>query len=180
MELRDGEKLILIMLSEIHEHLKIRGEIDPRFVREAICSGSAWGLSWQYPGVFGTQEANESVRREVVDFLDMWSFIEWSHNSLSPTDKERVAEASPLGSNVQFYGFGGNSESEHLNVARFVIAQLDRFSEFKGRILNSPLPSVRAYRRMYAAFQSMRKSLFGNRNLEPTQIIQLLKEIRWQ
>jgi uncharacterized protein len=140
MELRDGEKLILIMLSEIHEQLKVQGEIDPQFVREAIYSGNAWPLSWQFPGVFGTQEANESVRREVVDFLDMWSFIERSHSSLSPTDKERVAEAGPLGWNVQFYGFDGNSEGDHLNVARFVIAQLDRFSDFKGRILNSPLP----------------------------------------
>jgi uncharacterized protein len=109
----------------------------------------------------------------------MWSFIEWSYQSLSPTDKESVAEAGPLGWNVQFYGFDGNSEGEHLNVARFVTEQLDRFSDFKGRNLNSPQPSVRAYRRMYAAFQPMRKSLVGNRNLEATQIIQLLKEIRW-
>jgi hypothetical protein len=32
---------------------------------------------------------------------------------------------------------------------------------------------------MYAAFQPMRKSLLGNRNLEAMQIIKLLKEIRW-
>ena len=36
MELRDGEKLILIMLSEIHEHLKIQGEIDPRLANANV------------------------------------------------------------------------------------------------------------------------------------------------
>jgi uncharacterized protein len=156
MELRNGEKLILFMLSEIYERLEIQGQIDPRFVREAIGSGNAWGLSWQYPDIFGTQEANEAVRREVIDFLDMWLLIEFNYKCLSPTDKMRVAEAGPLGRNVQFYGFDANSESEYLNVARFVIDQLNRFSEFRGRTLNAPMPAIRAYRRMYAAFQAMR------------------------
>jgi uncharacterized protein len=167
------------MLSEIYEHLEIQGQIDPRLVRDAVGSGNAWSLSWQYPDIFGTQEANEAVRREVVDFLDMWSLIEFSYKCLFPTDKEHVAEAGPLGPNVQFYGFDVNSESEYLDVARFVIDQFDRFSEFRGRTLNAPMPAVRAYRRMYAAFQPMRKSLVGNRHLEAMQIIELLKEIRW-
>jgi len=179
MELRNGEKLILIMLSEIYERLEIQGQIDPRFVRNAIGSGNAWSLSWQYPEIFGAQEANETVRREVVDFLDMWSLIEFSYKYLSSTDKEHVAEVGPLGRNVQFYGFDVNSETEYLNVARFVIDQVDRFSEFRGRTLNAPMPAVRGYRRMYAAFQPMRKSLVGNRNLEAMQIIELVKEIRW-
>jgi uncharacterized protein YfbU (UPF0304 family) len=178
MELRNGEKLILIMLSEIYEHLNMQGQIDPLFVREAICSGNTWGLSWQYADIFDNKEANESVRRLVVDFLDMWSFIEWSYQYLSPTDKERVAEVSSLGQNVQFCGFDGNIESEYLNVARFVVDQLDRFSEFRGRILNSPVPRVQAYRRMHATFQPMRKSSLANRNLETTQIIELLKLIQ--
>jgi YfbU domain len=112
-------------------------------VRDAVGSGNAWALSWQYPDLFGTQEANEAVRREVVDFLDMWSLIEFSYKCLSPTDKEHVAEAGPLGRNVQFYGFDVNSESEYLDVARFVIDQFDRFSEFRGRTLNAPISTVR-------------------------------------
>ena len=80
---------------------------------------------------------------------------------------------------MQFYGFDVNSESEYLDVARFVIDQFDRFSEFRGRTLNAPISAVRAYRRMYAAFQPMRKSLVGNRNLEAMQIVELLTEIGW-
>jgi uncharacterized protein YfbU (UPF0304 family) len=175
MELRNGERLILIMLSEIYEHLNIQGQIDPLFVREAICSGNVWGLSRQYGEIFDNKEANESVHRQVVDFLDMWSFIEWSYQCLSPTDKERVAEATPLG--AQFPGFDGKSESEYLNVARFVVDQLDRFGEFRGRILNSPMPRTAAYQRMHAKFQPMRNSC--NRKLEATQIIELLRLIQW-
>lgn len=29
MELSNGERLIILMLSDIHEHLKIKGVIDP-------------------------------------------------------------------------------------------------------------------------------------------------------
>jgi uncharacterized protein YfbU (UPF0304 family) len=178
MELRSAEKLLLIMLSEIYERSEIQGQIEPRSVREAISSGNAWSLLWEYPHLFGTPEANEAVRREVLDFLDMWSVIEASYECLSPSDKERVAEANPLGRNVQFYGFDENSETKYVNVTRFVVDQLDRFSEFRRRTLSAPMPAVRIYRRMYTAFRPMRESLLGNRNLEATQIIQLLDEIR--
>jgi len=48
MKLSDSEKLILVMLAEIHKHLGIEGGIDPDFVQEAIHSGNVWGLQWQY------------------------------------------------------------------------------------------------------------------------------------
>ena len=38
MELTKAEKLILAMLSDIHEHLKVEGEIDPKLVKSAL-----WG-----------------------------------------------------------------------------------------------------------------------------------------
>ena len=40
MELRDSEKLILMMLAEIHKHLKIKDGIDPVLVKEAIRTGN--------------------------------------------------------------------------------------------------------------------------------------------
>jgi hypothetical protein len=46
MKLSDGEKLILIMLSDVYEKLEIEGEINPKFVKSAIGSGHPWGLKW--------------------------------------------------------------------------------------------------------------------------------------
>ena len=46
MELRDSEKLILMMLSEIHEHLKIKDGIDPVLVKEAIRTGNTWAINF--------------------------------------------------------------------------------------------------------------------------------------
>jgi len=53
MELGNAEKLILMMLCNIHEKLDIKGEIDPKFMRSAIQSGNLWGLEWEYLGIYG-------------------------------------------------------------------------------------------------------------------------------
>jgi hypothetical protein len=43
IKLSDGDKLILMMLSEIHEHLKIENGDDSKFVQSTILSGNLWG-----------------------------------------------------------------------------------------------------------------------------------------
>lgn len=68
----------------------------------------------------------------------------------------------------------GNNENEYLNVSRFLIEHLDRFSDFKGRDLNSHMPSIDAYRRMYTVFEPIRGPL-GSGNLAADQIIEILK-----
>ena len=50
-----------------------------------------------------------------------------------------------------------------MSIARFLIQQLDRFVEFKGRDLNSHMPSVAGYRRMYETFEPIRRTLFDQR-----------------
>jgi uncharacterized protein YfbU (UPF0304 family) len=177
MELSNGEKLILIMLSEIYEHLKIKGEIDPQFVREAIFSENTWGLAWKFPGIFGSGEnKTPPVVSEVLDILEMWQMLETSYKRLKPVDKARIeAEAKPFGRDVHFRGFDGNNETEHMGVARFLVDDLERFSTFKGRDLNSHIPSLDTYRRMLAVFRPLRNSHeFDTLNAE--QIINILKE----
>jgi uncharacterized protein YfbU (UPF0304 family) len=164
MKLSDGEKLILIMLSEIHEKLKIENGVDTGMVKEAIYSGNLWGLKSGMSGIFHDYEATEEVLREAVDVLDMWSFIERDYEPLSPADKERVEkEVGPLGKNVRFSGFDGNGEAEYIGIARFLIDQLDRFEIFKGRDLNAHMPTIEAHRRMLKVFEPLRKTLADGR-----------------
>jgi len=177
MELSDGEKLILIMLSEIHENLKIKDGIDPKFVRDAIFSENTWSLAWKYPGIVGSGENKAPpVVSEVLDILEMWEVLEISYKKLQPADKARVeTEAEPFGRNVQFRGFDGNNETEYMGVAGFLVNDLERFSTFKGRDLNSHLPSLNTYKRMLAVFRPLRNSHTFN-TLNAEQIIKILKE----
>ena len=170
-----GDKLILSMLCEIYKQLQINGGINPEFVQAAIDGGHYWGLKLEYPGIFHNYEDKEHVVSEVVDVLEMWSFIESGFGKLSKKDRNFVAaEADPFGQTVIFTGFDGNYESEYLHVARFFVDELQRFSVFKGRDLNSHVPLLDAYRRMLGAFEPMRLKLIG-RELNATEIVDLLK-----
>lgn len=176
MKLSNSEKLILVMLCEIYEKLGIKGEIDPDFVKSAIYSGNTWGLDWQYSGLVNSDDAQPAIREEVVDILDMWSFIEDSYSRLSGDDQARVeTEAAPFGKNPRFGGFDGNNESDHIGVARFLIEDLGRFSGFKNRELNSHMPSLDGHRRMYGAFKAIRHTLTGGL-MGPDSLIAILKE----
>lgn len=180
MDLTDPEKLILIMLTEIYEHLKIKNEIDPKFVQSAIYSGNAWGLTWKYPGIFGGgRSETPALVDDVVDILDMWSLIEFSHGKLSPEEKTLVEkEAEPFGK-AKFSGFDGNNDSERMGIARFLIDDLERFPSFKGRELNSHyIDSTEGYHRMLKVFLPLRSSL-ADRTLTAPEIISILKEQRY-
>ena len=120
IKFNDGEKLIISMLCDIYKHLKMKGEIDPTFVKAAIHGGHLWALGWEYSGIFHGHEANKTTLNEVLAILDMWSLIERGYGKLSKKDKDRVAaDAAPFGKHVVFSGFDGNSEREHLGIAAF-------------------------------------------------------------
>jgi uncharacterized protein YfbU (UPF0304 family) len=157
VQLTDAEKLILIMLSNIQQHLKIEGGVDPKFVQSAINSGNTWALKWEYPGIFGVTETPREVVEEVVDVLEMWSFLESSYERLSDRDKTLVETDA---GNVRFRGFDGNNEGDHMSAARFFVDHLERFQEFRGRDLNSHTHSIDRYRRMLKVFKPLRPLLF--------------------
>ena len=44
MKISDGEKLIILMLSELYEKLGVDGEIEPDFIKSAIFSDQLGGI----------------------------------------------------------------------------------------------------------------------------------------
>lgn len=115
---------------------------------------------------------------EVVDILDMWSFLETGYEELSKSDRSRVrTECAPFGDRVRFSGFDGNNEAVYIGIARFLMEQLDRFTKFKGRDLDTHAPTVNAYRRMLSVFRELRSDMAG-RELTADEIISILKAMR--
>ncbi len=174
MKLSDGEKLILIMLCEIHEKLKIENGVDTKLVKEAIHGGNLWGMKWRFTGIFHDSEPTEEVVHEATEIMDMWSTLERDYERLSPEEKSRVEkEAEPFGKDVRFRGWDGNGESEYISIADFLIDHLDRFQAFKGRDLNAHMPTLHAHRRMLEVFTPLRKSR-GYAPLKADDIIEIL------
>ncbi len=163
------------MLCELFKHLKVKNEIDPDFLEKVIYGGHYWALDWKYSGLFHSHEDAPTVVSEVVDILDMWSFLESAHKALSKKDKDRIAaEAKPFGEHVVFTGFDGNNENEYIGITRILVDELDRFTEFKGRDLNAHMPTIETHRRMLSVFEPLRSNLVG-RNLNAAEIIQILQ-----
>lgn len=175
MKLSDGEKLILIMLSELYTALDLKGgEVDPEFVKSAIFGDHLWGLRWKYSGIPFEAEDNPPILQETIEILDMWRFIERGYQALSDADKEKLKEeANTFGDEPRFDGFDGNNEYEHLGVANFLINELGRWQEFKDRDLNSHSLSLDGYQHMLEVFQPIKEAA-GFRRLWLQQLIDVL------
>lgn len=156
MELTDGEKLIVLMLTEIYEKLKVEGEMDSEFLRSAIFDDATWSIPWKYPGIPFKNQETPSVVKEVIDILDMWDVIELSYSRLPDDSKSKLSSALKKHQvPPTFRGFDGNNESEYLGTAYFIINQLERFQSFEKRDLNSHFPSMSRYRRMLDVFNGL-------------------------
>jgi uncharacterized protein YfbU (UPF0304 family) len=173
VSITDGERLIMLMLCELYKGLKIKGEIEPEFIQDVICGGHFWALEWEYTGIFHKHKDSRKTLSEVVDILDMWSFIEEAYNKLSPKEKKAV-QAATNRQEIRFVGFDGNNESEHMGIARFLIEKMGRFQTFKGRSLNAHCPSIAGHRAMLSVFLPIRPTLIGH-GLSSKQIIEIMK-----
>jgi hypothetical protein len=157
VKVSDGEKLILLMLSEIYAKLDIDGAIDPGFVKSAILRDHLWSIPWKYPGLPFEGQKMPKLVKEVIDILDMWSLIETSHRALSEAAKAKLAEdIVPFGHNPKFHGFDGGTEAKHVSVASFLINDLGIYEEFRDRSMNSHIARLETYQRMLSVFESVR------------------------
>lgn len=133
MDFTDEQKLIITMLAEIHDQLKITDGVNPQFVQEMITGGNSWALRWQYPGIFqGPSETPRQVKR-VRDVLDMWEVLERTVAALSPEEQARLDElCRPITvSSARFTGYSGNGEEE-FSIVHILVEDLQRWSTFRG------------------------------------------------
>ena len=167
MDFTNQQKLIITLLTEIHANLKITDGLDSDFVQKVVNGGHGWALSWKYQGMFEDSGDDPESVKYVADVLEMWSFLEESYKNLDANDQNVLADkADPFGSNVKFKGFDGNNESQYRSIAHIFVDDLDRWSEFKGRDLNSHSATTDVYRRMIPVFDQIRSNKINNHNFD--------------
>ncbi len=106
IRLTDGDKLNFMMLRDIMNHLKIKGETNSDLVAEVIYGGHYWAPMWEMNGLFHTHVDRREDVSLVVDTLGMWDFIEARIEKLAPDELERL-KAANYGYLPQFAGFDG-------------------------------------------------------------------------
>lgn len=156
MEFSNEQKLIVTLLTDIHEALKIQDSVDPRFVQRMVVEDQTWALEWKYPGIFQESEDENPQVRFVAKVLDMWERLEYQFNNFDPVEKAELEQkAGVFGRDVRFRGFDGNNETEEMSITSIFVEDLDRWSDFKGRNFNSHMRVSDAYRRMLERFSDL-------------------------
>lgn len=146
-----AEKLILLMLSDLHDKVGLES-FDTKFIRSAIASDNAWALNWEMPELDDDFGDTPQVAIDVVDYMYMWGVIEDSWHSLSEDGRTEIAKQIPFGKNVRFPGFHSGAESKEYAVAKLFVDDMGRFERYKGRDLNSHVPMCEQYKKMYERF----------------------------
>ncbi|WP_444667191.1 YfbU family protein [Cereibacter changlensis] len=154
MKFSDGERLTIVMLSEIMQALKIEREIDPGLVKRLVCGGDDWAIKRKYPGIFSEDAPEEEHISETSRLLMMWRVIEEKLGELSG----READEAKGWPHTEFLGFDANHDP-HYRVAQTLIQDLDDFEYFSGRPLNShSQASLPNYRLMHEKFRLHRET----------------------
>jgi uncharacterized protein YfbU (UPF0304 family) len=169
------EKLMLYLMCDIHEKIVASDELNPKLISRALLYGHTWGIEMEYGNLFPTVGDNRTIKAEVIDFLDMFNFVEVAVERLSGEDRQQLE--SGIGSHdlARFSGFDGNHEIEHASVLAFLVEDLNRFSRFKDRAhLNSHSERLGRYRQMLAAFEPIRPRLAG-RELNVAELIEIVQ-----
>lgn len=169
------EKLTVLMLCEIFKKLDIKDSYDPDLISQAISSDDAWVLDWKY-GIRDEGSTKPAYVTAVGDTLDMYSFLRDSFEELGEAEQAEVEAAVPHSrSKISFHGYDGNNESEYLSAARYMVDHLDAFQSMKDvAALNSHMPVVDMYARMFAAFEPIRGKLLG-RLMSAEEVIEVLR-----
>ncbi|MGI9361687.1 MAG: hypothetical protein ACR2O7_09000 [Parasphingorhabdus sp.] len=68
----DGERLIVVMLAEVMEALKLNKEIDPKLVKSLVIDNDGWALRRKYSGIFDSERPSDEVVSETTNILWMW------------------------------------------------------------------------------------------------------------
>lgn len=169
VELSQGERLILFMLSEVYKHLKIEGEIDHNFVQAAIVSNQFWALDWKFGSIIsGENNPSKAEIGETNRILAMWNDIEGQIEEMSGSDRSRLKAETGI-DDPKFNGFDAN-EGPHYGIAKFIIKQMNQYQRFKDRYLNSHRPNIEAESRMLSAYED----LLNSNPLTTDQVITVL------
>lgn len=157
MKLSDGERLLVVMLAEVMEELKLNREIDPALVRKLAIYHDDWAIAQKYHGIYDSESPSDADVKETHDILSMWSFIEYSIGELQGEEAKEAAGFH----HTQFSGFDGNNDPHH-GIAQTLIKDLGLYSEFASRGLNSHSRATLArYRTMLPKFDKAMEGATG-------------------
>lgn len=172
MIVTDAEKLILLMLSDLHEAAGL-DKMNINFLRSAIITDNTWAINWEMPDLGLDLSDTPQDAIDVVNFMHMWGVLEDTWNNISENKKENILEKVKIGKNVRFPGFHSSAELKLYRIARLFVDDMGRFERYKGRDLNSHVPMREQYEKMYSNYQQIVGPENYSPNLTPENFVEI-------
>lgn len=174
MTISGVQRLILVMLAELHKANKVSSEIDSDFVLATAHSNQDWAFSWKYPSMFRDDSAQPAIVDETCNILDMYRRIASSLEELPQAERDRVAaESYPFSEYLKFRGFDFNNDP-HASVVDHLVKHLDRYNEVNPDLNSHSSATIGQYRSMLERIEGLPPSGPSGR-LNADQIISILK-----
>ena len=152
MIVTDAEKLILLMLSDLHEFHGI-DRINTKLLRSALSTNNSWALNWEIPDLGLDLSDTPAEAIDVVNFMYMWGILEDAWHIFPENIKENINSTIHIGKTVKFPGFHSTDELKLYTIAKLFVDDMGKFERYKGRDLNSHAPMREFYEKMYAVFE---------------------------
>lgn len=171
-----SEKLIIWLLTELLKQQKNYQEQDTiKLIQQALYGGHFWALEWEMTGVFEPKNDTPQQVDFVARTMTMWRMIEQAAAKWNDKDRDRVeAETGKWNRDPRFDGFDGNNEGAYFGIAQFLVQDMGRFEEFKGRSLNSHSSRVSKYREMLTVYDRIEWNMTRG-GLTVDEVIKILK-----
>lgn len=169
------EKLTLLMLCDLYEHLDIKGDIDHNIVRNAISSGNLWAIDQEYH-LSDDEDIPKKVHDEVNKTLFAYRCLSSSLRNLAPDDQIELQTKYDLkleNNFIQFPGYDGNNESEHHSVTQ-MLGTLGSYEEQSEIDKNSHQENNQDYRNLIFKMENLCYNGANRSKLNKQQLEELL------
>jgi uncharacterized protein YfbU (UPF0304 family) len=153
------------ILSKLHENDESDYLTKNYKMKQDIISN---GYTGEYHEIFDVskEEISPEICNETSEILNMYRRINYSIETLSEEEKENLDLER-----ISFEGFDANNDS-HYGYLNFMIENLDKWQEYKGKYINShSIASLRKYRSMLEKFKSFS---IGINNLSAAELQELI------
>lgn len=174
MIVSDAEKLILLMLSDLHEFHEI-DRVNTKLLRSALSTNNSWALNWEIPDLGLNLDDTPTEAVDVVNFMYMWGVLEDTWHNFQESIKEKIMGEVQIGKTVKFPGFHSIDEYELYTIAKLFVDDMGKFQRYKGRDFNSHAPMKNLYEKMYSVFEKYVKSDDLSPTLSPEVFLEVFK-----
>jgi hypothetical protein len=169
------EKLTLLMMCDLFDHLGVDGDIDSSIVRKAVNSGNTWAIEREYQ-ILSIEEVPIKIQKKVDSALIAYRNLSNSLRALTSAECDELKAKYKLKTHdtfIQFPGYDGNNESDYMSAAS-MLCTLGLYTEQQEIDKNSHEENADDYDNVISSLEVLRKAGHNINRLDRSHLDEVL------